>query len=78
MTNKIQNLQRKREKAHRRAKRTNLQQHWTNFKKKRNEVQAEIRRAKAKQIKQLAEKIQECYSQDEKLWWKITKRFYSN
>ena len=67
-----------RDKAHKKAKKTHKEEDWRNFRVLRNRVQEVIEESKRNHDEELAEKIKEANQTDEKLWWKLTKQFYSS
>jgi histone H3/H4 len=77
ITTNIKRLQKEKEKSHKKAKLTNRPEKWEDFRTKRNNLQHEIRKAKTTYNEKLAAEIEECTAQDEKLWWKLTKKFYN-
>ncbi|MEW8185640.1 MAG: reverse transcriptase family protein [Candidatus Thiodiazotropha endolucinida] len=69
----IRKLIRKRKRLYRRAKRTNVQQVWQNFRKTRNTVINEIRKSKAEYFSKLSDQLNE-EKINPKLFWKISKQ----
>ena len=69
----IRKLIRKRKRLYRRAKRTNEQQVWQNFRKTRNTVINEIRKSKAEYFSKLSDHLNE-EKINPKLFWKICKQ----
>ena len=67
---------RKRKRAYKKAKKTNLNSNWTKFKKKRNEVTAILRDSKTSFNEKLAEKLKS-ESLTTKDWWSALKHFIS-
>ena len=78
LTTEIKHLQRERKRKHDKAKRTNKELDWLNFRNIRTEVQEKIRTTKAEITEKLSATINTSYKQDDKLWWKITKNIYKN
>ena len=69
INNKIHRLIRKRKRAIRKAKSTNLPNHWANFRKIRNSVIAEIRKVKLQYKSKIIDEINNGDPQT-KTWWK--------
>jgi hypothetical protein len=74
----VRKLRKEKEKAHRKAKKRNRPPDWEKFKTLRNGLQHQIKTAKTEHFQKLADKIEGCTNKDEKLWWKLTKRFYQS
>ncbi|MEW8542639.1 MAG: reverse transcriptase family protein, partial [Candidatus Thiodiazotropha sp.] len=69
----IRKLIRKRKRLYRRAKRSNVQQVWQNFKKIRNTVIREIRKSKQEYFNKLSDQLN-AEKINPKLFWKISKQ----
>lgn len=69
----IRKLIRKRKRLYRRAKRTNNDTCWANFRAQRNKVISEIKKAKTKYNDDLSDKLKNCNT-DPKLFWKVSKQ----
>ena len=78
ITREVKHSMNQRDKAHKKAKKSNRDEDWQNFKILRNRVQDVIRESKEKNDEALAERIKESNQNDEKLWWKLTKQFYAS
>ena len=76
MTPHIRKIMRKRDRAHKIAKRRNTDHYWEKYRKLRNEVIDRIREAKDNQEKRQAAYIRENSGKNPKLWWKLVKNFY--
>lgn len=68
ITSAIKKHIRKRKRAYRKAKRTNLSSDWTRFKKLRNEIVSMIRKSKQSLNENLATKLR-----SSRQWWTILK-----
>ena len=77
MLSKIRKLRKYKVINHKRARRTNKAGDWEKFRVSRNKVSTEIHDAKEAFEQKQAEKIKKSHGTDEKLWWKLTKRFYN-
>lgn len=77
MNHQIKTTMKKREKAYKKAKRTNQEADHDKYKNLRNETIAMIREAKENYNKTLANKLTGDSKTDNKLWWKIVKYFYT-
>ena len=72
INNKIRRLIRKRKRVHRKAKSTNLPNHWANFRKIRNSVIAEIRKVKLQYESKIIDEINNGDPQTQTWWKKIS------
>ena len=77
MTEKIFKLRKKKARKHKIAKRKNKKKHWENFKAAREKLDNEIATQKMKSEEELTKQIRNAKGSNEKLWWKLTKQFYS-
>ena len=77
MHNKIRTLIRQRKRLYRKAKQNDNATDWLNFRKKRNEVVAEIRKAKNDYNEKMAEKINNAHAKPYE-WWKLIKEIEGN
>ncbi len=73
----IRKLIRKRKRLYRRAKRTNINEHWASFRSQRNLVTSEIKKAKIKYNEELSNKLK-ANNTDPKLFWKISKQLFNS
>ncbi len=73
-TNEIRRKSRKRDRLHRKAKQTNMPDHWSHFRKARNEVISLLRSEKNKYFGTLASKLKSG-SLQVKNWWQVAKKF---
>ena len=71
MTNEVRRVMRRRNRAHKRAKRRNHPADWTKFRQLRNKVVAIVRSAKEIYIRNLDNKINNSYG--DKIWWRLVK-----
>lgn len=77
MKHEIKLLMRKKERAYKKARRTNKEKDHEKYRKFRNETVTKIREAKEEYDSNLAKKLNKNENRDTKLWWKIVKGFYN-
>ena len=77
MHNELRKLMRKRKRAYDKAKRTQLQQHWDQYKRLRNDTTKLIRSSKKTYFDNLANKLTSSHNLSSKDWWKTLKSFLS-
>ncbi len=78
MSNKIRLAKRKRDRAHRKASKSNTTENWNKYRQRRNNYTTEIRNGKEDYGKKLADKIKNCDNADMKTWWKSVNYFLEN
>ena len=66
---------RKRKRAYDKAKRTQLKQHWDQYKRLRNDTTKLLRSSKKTYFDNLANKLTSCHNLSSKDWWKTLKSF---
>lgn len=76
LTSRIKCFIRKRKRAYRKAKRTNLPEHWVKFKRLRNKVTSMLRESKQAQTDKIANKLKSD-SLSSRSWWSTLKSFIS-
>ena len=77
MHNELRKLMRKRKRAYDKAKRTQLQQHWDQYKRLRNDTTKLLRSSKKNYFDNLANKLTSSHNLSSKDWWKTLKSFLS-
>ena len=77
MHNELRKLMRKRKRAYDKAKRTQLQQHWDQYKRLRNDTTKLLRSSKKTYFDNLANKLTSSHNLSSKDWWKTLKSFLS-
>ena len=77
MHNELRKLMRKRKRAYDKAKRTQLQQHWDQYKRLRNDTTKLLRSSKKTYVDNLANKLTSSHNLSSKDWWKTLKSFLS-
>ena len=75
MNGHIRKLIRQRYRLHNKAKHTNIPEDWANFRKSRNLVISEVRKAKLDYFKKLDNKINNSATLGEKDWWKLVNTY---
>ena len=73
MTTKIHRIMQTRRNLYKKAKTSHRDQDWGNYKKCRNTVVDEIRKAKESHEKKLEQRINEASANNDKIWWKLVK-----
>ena len=75
MHNELRKLMRKRKRVYDKAKRTQLQQHWDQYKRLRNDTTKLLRSSKKTYFDNLANKLTSSHNLSSKDWWKTLKSF---
>ena len=70
-------LRNRKKQRYKKAKRTGKDCDWREYREARSKLQQTIRRAKMQHEEKLAKKIKDCNERNDKLGWKLTKRFYN-
>ena len=76
MSPEVRRIIRRKNRAHKQAKRTNSPIHWTTYRKWRNKAISECRKAKQYHKDKLSAKIANQTETSPRLWWKLVKDFY--
>jgi Icc-related predicted phosphoesterase len=77
MSPHIHKLKKKNNQKHKKARNSNKARDWEAFHEARARLTEEIKAAKQNHQEGITRKIKECSGRNEKLWWKLTKAFYS-
>jgi uridine kinase len=77
MNNTIKKLRKKKSEKHKRAQKSGKDSDWRRYREVRDNLNESITEAKNKYNLTLANKIRDSEGKNEKLWWKLAKRFYN-
>jgi hypothetical protein len=77
MNTNILNLRKTKATKHKKAQKSKKESDWRKYREAREKLEQVIREAKKEHVERLAEKIRDSHQRDEKLWWKLAKRFYN-